>query len=29
MNSLAAKIYQFYTELIKFDQQKINLNYQF
>ena len=29
MNPLAVKIYQFYTELFKSGQQKINLKYQF
>ena len=29
MNYVAAKIYHFYTELFKSDQQKINLKYQF
>ena len=28
VNSLAVKIYQFYTELFKFGQQKMNLKYQ-
>ena len=29
MNTLAVKIYQFYIELFKHGQQKINLKYQF
>ena len=29
MNSLAVKIYQFYTELFEPGQQKMNLKYQF
>ena len=29
MNSLAVKIYQFYTELFESSQQKMNLKYQF
>ena len=29
MNSLAVKIYQFYTELFKSGEQKMNLKYQF
>ena len=29
MNSLAVKIYQFYTEVFKSSKQKMNLKYQF